>query len=1123
MADVITRLKVESSQYDAKIKRATASLNEMTTAAEKEGNKIATANKENLALAQSLGKMATVSTTARGKMGELSSAIESATLMYNRLSAAEKQGQFGKALNASITQLKGRLKDLQGEMAAVNKQMGSLNKGGGLGGILGKGGGLSGMMGSFGGGMGSAVSSLGPYAIGAAAAAAAIGGLKKVMGDYLSINREFEQANANLAAVLGKTRGEIEQLTEDAKKYGASTMFTASQVTDLQTNLAKLGFTMGEIKNSTKAVLDLSAATGYDLAESASVAGAALRSFGLSAAEMDRVTSVLGVSTSKSALDMEKLSVAMPIVGSAASAMGFSIEDTVALLGKLTDTGMDASTAATALRNIFLKLADPSSKMSQAIGGNIRSLDDLVPALQKCKDEGMDLGEMFQIAKERGTVAFNTLVNGAEDVKRLRDELNDCGDAMRQMVDTQMNTLEGASKELDSAWEGLMLSFKSSNGILAETKRALADLLSAWTRWNNRKAGGEAAIGTYTNDLTDDQKKRLQSNIDKQRRAGKSDAEIKKYSETWVQQYDKQDKQLTELLTRADKVYKGAGWGSPEGQKVQAELQEALGSNGAGYELVKQLPKKIAEIRDKRATHEYTLTMLDDTPVPEPAPTTSGSSGGKSKTTKSNTGRGKGPTNNAEAEARKKLQLQKAQLEEEEKQQIAALDQMAMSQEEYEQKVYDIKHDTLEKIAGLYKDQTQEKADANARIYDLEIQHNQKMAAAARKAAEERAKAEKKAAEEAEKRRAGAGEFSEESISKRLIAQQDILKDAAIGSQEHLIAAEKIVDLTTLQNLLKKAFENGIDIAPQDIIPILNQIDGEIFLDPNVSNEDFQTLADDINKQLKEKGADIFKINFETGNLEDVKVEVKTAFEEMKESLDNIGSGVGAISTIGNAFDNIKGSVEDLQEAFSGEMDAWDALMTVFNSGISIMQTVMGVMEAINTLKELSAALSEKRAIAEATEATATTTAASTEVAAESEKMAASSAATATNTAEAASGAGKAMSAIPIVGPILAVAAIAAVLAAIMSAKSKAKDAGKFASGGLIGGNSFSGDNLTANVNSGELILNRAQQSNIAGQLNSNPMGNLRLSTEISGSNLRVVLNNDNRQRGGSRDVYGVH
>ena len=123
MADVITRLKVESSEYDAKIKRATQSLNEMTTAAEREGNKIATANKENIALAQSLGKMATVSTTARGKMSELSQAIEAATLQYNRLSQAEKQGQFGRALNASITQLQGRLKGLQGEMAAIPIQV----------------------------------------------------------------------------------------------------------------------------------------------------------------------------------------------------------------------------------------------------------------------------------------------------------------------------------------------------------------------------------------------------------------------------------------------------------------------------------------------------------------------------------------------------------------------------------------------------------------------------------------------------------------------------------------------------------------------------------------------------------------------------------------------------------------------------------------------------------------------------------------------------------------------------------------------------------------------------------------------------------------------------------------
>lgn len=96
-------------------------------------------------------------------------------------------------------------------------------------------------------------------------------------------------------------------------------------------------------------------------------------------------------------------------------------------------------------------------------------------------------------------------------------------------------------------------------------------------------------------------------------------------------------------------------------------------------------------------------------------------------------------------------------------------------------------------------------------------------------------------------------------------------------------------------------------------------------------------------------------------------------------------------------------------------------------------------------------------------------------------------------------------------------------IAAIKSATS-----GGYANGGKIPGNSFSGDNMRGilpngdlvGLDAGEIILNRAQQGSIAGQLQGNPMGNLRLSTEISGTNLRVVLNNDNRSKGGDRNFY---
>ena len=240
--------------------------------------------------------------------------------------------------------------------------------------------------------------------------------------------------------------------------------------------------------------------------------------------------------------------------------------------------------------------------------------------------------------------------------------------------------------------------------------------------------------------------------------------------------------------------------------------------------------------------------------------------------------------------------------------------------------------------------------------------------------------------------------------------------------------------------------------------------------------------------------------------------ELPSSFEQMKESLSNLSAGVGAISTLGNAFNDLKGIGEDLASAFSGEMDAWDSLMTVFNSGISIMQTVIGVMEAINTLQELANTLSDARMAKQAAETTAVVSGKGAEMAAETAETSASGAATAANTAEAAAGAGKAMAGIPIVGPVLAIAAIAAVLAAVLAATSKAKSAGKFAQGGIVPGNSYSGDRMTAAVNSGELIMSVAQQDRVASALQGGAAQTVNVQGQISGTNILLAASNAARQ-----------
>jgi len=253
-----------------------------------------------------------------------------------------------------------------------------------------------------------------------------------------------------------------------------------------------------------------------------------------------------------------------------------------------------------------------------------------------------------------------------------------------------------------------------------------------------------------------------------------------------------------------------------------------------------------------------------------------------------------------------------------------------------------------------------------------------------------------------------------------------------------------------------------------------------------------------------------------TNATEEAVDEMNDKLQEIPSSFEMFKDGVGAIGSLVGAMDNLKNIGDELAAAFSGEMDAWDALMTVFNSGIGIMETVVSVIEAIKTLEEISIALSQKKAATKLAEATTVAAAAGTEAAAEGAAAVASGAAAGANAAEASSAAGKAVSWIPIVGPILAVAAIAAVLGSTLAAISQAKSSGKgFAAGGIVPGNSFSGDNLRTSdygINSGELILNRAQQNSIAGQLQGGGNGGGVITGTVTGSTIYLALANFAKQ-----------
>lgn len=278
--------------------------------------------------------------------------------------------------------------------------------------------------------------------------------------------RDFEQANANLGTIVGANADELKRLTDSALELGRTTEYTASQVTQLQTELAKLGFGPQSIETMQKPVLQFATAVGASLPEAAALAGATLRSFGLNVTDTEDVLATLAVATNRSALSFSYLKTAMSIVSPVANTFGFSVRDTAALLGTLADAGFDASSAATATRNILLNLADANGKLAQSLGAPVRTLLDLVSGLQRLRDRGIDLAETLELTDKRSVAAFNTFLNGSDNLRRLRENLEDVNGELGRIAEDRLNTVEGSIKLLQSAWEGFVLSFYNSRGTI---------------------------------------------------------------------------------------------------------------------------------------------------------------------------------------------------------------------------------------------------------------------------------------------------------------------------------------------------------------------------------------------------------------------------------------------------------------------------------------------------------------------------------------------------------------------------------------------------------------------------------------------------------------------------------
>jgi|13_taG_2_1085334.scaffolds.fasta_scaffold00359_12 TP901 family phage tail tape measure protein len=292
----------------------------------------------------------------------------------------------------------------------------------------------------------------------------AVNGFQKVVGflanqmkDGINVFKEFDFQMQKVRAISGATDLEFKRLKESAEALGRTTFFTATQVAELQTNLSKLGFTAEEILQAQGATLATATATGENLARTATVMGSAIRGFGLDASEATRVADVMASAFTSSALDIEKFQTSMTKVAPIAKMAGFEIEGTTAILASLTDAGIEASIAGTSLRNILLRLADPTSKLSKRLGGSVKSVDELLPRLKAMKDEGIALSDVLGITDRRTAAAFGRMLDSADGVAILTKQLRNSEGAAEAMAEIVGDSLQGAMLRFKSATDGLKI------------------------------------------------------------------------------------------------------------------------------------------------------------------------------------------------------------------------------------------------------------------------------------------------------------------------------------------------------------------------------------------------------------------------------------------------------------------------------------------------------------------------------------------------------------------------------------------------------------------------------------------------------------------------------------------
>lgn len=307
---------------------------------------------------------------------------------------------------------------------------------------------------------------------------------------------EFDSQMSGTQAILGldKKDEKLAAIRQQARDIGGTTAFSPTDVARTQDTLARSGYDADAILAATAPTVNLSLASGVDIAEAADVVTNMQSAFNLPLDQIQRVSDVMAKGFTSSNTNLLELGEAMKYVAPIAEAAGASIEDTTALLGVLADNGIKGSMAGTSTSAVFSRLQAPVGQAPAALKelgistrdskGNMlpveKILKDINRSFKKNKlgtaQQAEYLKVIFGEEAMKGAVKLVAAAGNGKLAEK-KDKLVESQGTSEAIAKVRMDNLDGDLKNLSSAWEDVRIEvFEKQDSAL----RKLTQSANAW-------------------------------------------------------------------------------------------------------------------------------------------------------------------------------------------------------------------------------------------------------------------------------------------------------------------------------------------------------------------------------------------------------------------------------------------------------------------------------------------------------------------------------------------------------------------------------------------------------------------------------------------------------------------